>query len=96
MDNKYDEQEERVVQADEARVNVTFGGQNGDLPDPVNYNASDTDIRRWVTEAVRGGSVPGLRRNVGADFNDFVIDRFSASEQRPYNLIQVRPKTPFG
>ena len=94
IDNK--DQEQLEVRADEARVNVTFGGQNGDLPDPVNFNASDPDIRRWVTEAVRGGSVPGLRRNVGADFTDFVVDRFNASEQRPYNLIQVRPKTPFG
>lgn len=97
MDNKFDENQEQMeIRADEARVNITFGGQNGDLPDPVNYNASDTDIRRWAAEAVRGGSVPGLRRNVGADFSDYVVDRFAANEQRPFNLIQLRPKTPFG
>jgi hypothetical protein len=25
-----------------------------------------------------------------------VVDRFAATDVRPYNLIQLRPKTPFG
>jgi hypothetical protein len=49
-----------------------------------------------VTEAVRNGGVPGLDPAADADFADYVIDRFEASEARPYNLLQVRPKTPFG
>jgi hypothetical protein len=80
----------------EARVNITYGGKNGDLPDPVFFQSTDGDVKNWVTEAVRNGSVPGLDAAAGADFGDFVIDRFAASEARPYNLIQVRPKTPFG
>lgn len=84
------------ILATEARVNVTFGGNNGDLPDPVAFDATDADIRQWVTEAVQTGGVPGIAANEGADFADFVVDRFAASEARPYNLIQVRPKTPFG
>lgn len=59
-------------------------------------HASDADIRRWVTEAVRGGGVPGIRADAGADFGDFVIDRFGPSETRAFSLVQVRPKTPFG
>ena len=80
----------------EARVNVTYGGTNGDLPDLVNFDATDGDIKQWVTEAVRSGGVPGIQADGAADFRDFVIDRFAANETRPYNLIQLRPKTPFG
>lgn len=80
----------------EARVNITYGGKNGDLPDAVFFNATDADVKAWVTEAVRAGSVPGLDAAPDANFADFVIDRFTANETRPYNLFQVRPKTPFG
>ncbi len=84
------------IRPEEARVNVTYGGKNGDLPDPVHYDSTDGDIRGWVTEAVRGGNIPGIDADQGADFQDFVVDRFSANDARPHNLIQVRPKTPFG
>lgn len=84
------------IKENEARVNITYGGKNGDLSDPVFFQSTDGDVKTWVTEAVRAGSVPGLDAAANADFADFVIDRFAASEARPYNLIQVRPKTPFG
>jgi hypothetical protein len=84
------------MEENQARVNVTYAGQNGDLPDPVNFDATDGDVRQWVTEAVRGGGIPGIPASPDADFRDFVIDRFEANETRPYRLLQVRPKTPFG
>lgn len=84
------------VRMDEARVNITWAGQNGDLPDAVRYDAPADDLRGWVTEAVRFGHVPGIGADRTADFSDFVIDRFAANPTRPYNLIQIRPKTPFG
>lgn len=84
------------IKAYEARVNVTWMGQNGDLPDPVSFDAPDAQVRRWVTEAVRSGNVPGIRTDGRAVFHDFVVDRFGATATRPYNLIQIRPKTPFG
>jgi hypothetical protein len=80
----------------DARVNITYAGNNGDLPDLVNFDATDGDIRQWITEAVQGGGVPGIPASPNADFKDFVIDRFTATDVRPYNLISVRPKTPFG
>lgn len=83
------------IRDDEARVNVTWKGQNADLPDPVNYDASEADVKRWITEAVHNG-VPGIEADPRADFTDFVVDRYPPNEQRPYNLIQIRPKTPFG
>ena len=63
---------------------------------PVSFDATDGDIRQMVTEAVRSGSVPGILADSTADFTDFVVDRFDATEARPNKLISVRPKTPFG
>jgi len=79
-----------VMEADMARLNVTYNGANGDLPDPVTRDASDADIKRWATEAVRAGSVPGIPADPNADFTDFVVDRF------PVARVMIRPKTPFG
>lgn len=80
----------------QARVNITYKGENGDLPDAIFFDATDGDIKTWVTEAVRTGSVPGIPADVTADFADFVVDRFAANAERDYALVQIRPKTPFG
>jgi hypothetical protein len=85
-----------MIAANEARVNITWARQNGDLPDSVSVDATDGDVSQWVTEAVRNGDVPGIGADPAADFRDFVIDRFTANETRPFNVIHVRPKTPFG
>lgn len=85
-----------IIQDNEARVNITWRGQNGDLPDPVNFDAPDSELLQWITEAVRNGDVPGIQADPNADFTDFVVDRFTANEARPHSLIQLRPKTPFG
>jgi len=85
-----------TIQAHQARVNITWRGHNGDLPDPVTREASLHEILQWVTEAVQHGDVPGIPADMQADFRDFVVDRFAATAARPYHLIQVRPKTPFG
>ena len=86
----------RGIGADEARCNITFAGSNGDLPDPVSRDAADGDIKQWVTEAVRGGNIPGIAASPDADFTDFVVERFPPTEARPFSMISVRPKTPFG
>lgn len=85
-----------LIAANEARVNVTWAGENGDLVDPVSVDATDADVRQWVTEAVRTGGVAGVPADAAADFHNFVIDRFAPNDIRPFNLIQLRPKTPFG
>lgn len=87
---------EVVPAPDQATVNITYQGQNGDLPDAVLFDVSDAEVKRMVTEAVRGGDVPGIQAIPGADFNDFVVDRFNATDDQPVNRIFVRPKTPFG
>jgi hypothetical protein len=84
------------LQNTEARVNVTYGGQNGDLPDPVFFDSSDGDVKGFITEAVREGTIPGIAADANADFADFVVDRFGPTDDRPHNLIQLRPKTAYG
>jgi len=83
------------MEAYEARLNVTYKGQNGDLPDPVTYDATDGDVRAWVTEAVRAGTVPGINADPNADFRDYVVDRFPAEGDLP-NRLMIRPKTAYG
>jgi hypothetical protein len=85
-----------VIQPHEARVNITFGGNNGDLPDPVRADASDQEIRTWVSEALRSGTVPGLPAADDPDLDGFVVERNAPTDVRPYQLIQVRPKTAYG
>ncbi len=84
------------MENDEAKVNVTYQGQNGDLNDPVYAEGSDAEIKTWVCEALQSGSVAGVGVHTNADLADFVVDRYQPTEERPYTLIQVRPKAPFG
>lgn len=84
------------MEDNQARLNITVSGENGDLPDPVFFDAADGDIKTWATEAIQNGSVPGIPADENADFTDFVVDRFASNAEREYNLIQLRPKTPFG
>jgi len=84
------------INQDQARLGVTWSGQYGELPDLVFYNSADSDIRQFATEAVRGGSIPGIQSDQTVSFQDFVIERFPSTVDRPYNLLQLRPKTPFG
>lgn len=85
-----------VLPANQARVNVTYEGANGELPDPVLYDSTDGDVKGWITEALRTGGVPGIPAYPTANIADYVVDRFAATEERPYNFIMIRPKTPFG
>lgn len=84
------------MEAYEARVNVTYNGQNGDLADPVLFESTPEQVLAIVTEAVRTGSVPGIPADTTADFEGFVVDRYALNEAIDYNRIFVRPKVPFG
>ena len=86
---------DNIIQDNEAKVNITWAGQNGDLPDPVSYDAANGDIFQWAAEAIRNGDVPGIAADTNVNFQDFVVDRFNAKDDEP-NKIVLRPKTPFG
>lgn len=90
-----------MIQAHEARVNVTYNGQNFELPDPVHFAAGDGDIKGWVAEAIRTGSIAGVQADPNVNLQNYMVDRFDAPAQpvpgqRDYNLIQLRPKTAYG
>jgi len=80
----------------EARLNVTFNGQNGDMPAPVPFNASDQELRAWAFEALANGDIPGIARMPRMNDATMVVDRFPATDTIPYNRIFLRPQTPFG
>jgi len=84
------------IQEGFAKLNVTFSGFNGELPDPVPYDADDATLRRMAEESIRGGYIPGIQADPNADLTDFVVDRFPATADVNYNRIFVRPKVPFG
>lgn len=84
------------LMAHEARVNITYNGRNGDLAEPVPFDASDRQIKEWVREAVTGGSIPGVAVRGRVDLSHFVVDRFRSNGTTPYNRIFLRPSTPFG
>lgn len=85
-----------VIEQDQARLSITWDGQHGDLPDPVLFDSTDGDVRGIASEAVRTGGVPGIRADANVNFTNFVVERFSSTEDRPYNLVMLRPKVEFG
>jgi len=87
--------EGEVVNNDMARLNITWSGTNGDLPDLVPFHVDDAEMKRMATEAIESGYIPGIDAGT-ADLSDFVVDRFPANEQVRENRVFIRPKTPFG
>jgi hypothetical protein len=85
-----------AIRDDEATLNITWAGQNGDLEDPIPFDAPDLVLRALAMEAVRTGGVPGIIEDINANFEGFVVDRYPATTEKPYNRVFVRPKTAFG
>lgn len=79
---------------EEAILNITYDGQQGELGDMVPYDTTDAEIKRIAGEAVANGDVTGITATE-ADFTDFIVDRFPARDGLP-NRLSLRPKTPFG
>jgi len=85
------------IRADQAVLNITWAGQNGDNPDAVLYDSSDVEILRIAQEGIRAGYVPGIKMDATAELKDFVVDRFPATADPPMpSRLIIRPKTPFG
>lgn len=87
--------DEMIIGMHEAKLNVSIGGEQGDLDDPVNYDATDDEVRRWATEAIRAGNIRGISARSDADFTDYRVDRIDAKDGLP-NRLSLRPKTPYG
>lgn len=78
-----------------ARLNITHGGNNGDLNDPIPVDMSDAEVLRIAEESIGNGSIAGIPA-APIRLTDYVVDRFAPNEGRPWALVQLRPKTPFG
>lgn len=87
---------QQALAEDQALLNITWSGENGDLADPVPQGSSDADIKRMAAEAVQGGDVIGISADTNVDFDDFVVERFPANDDYPFARIMLRPKTPYG
>jgi hypothetical protein len=87
---------EEALDASMAKLTITINGQQGDLPDLVSYDSTDGDIKQVAEESVRAGYIPGIDADQDAEFGDFVVDRFPARDDVPFNRLALRPKTPFG
>ena len=86
----------QAIPAHMARLNITWNGSNGDLPDLVPYDAGDADLKRIAAEGIGAGYIPGIDAARRIDLGDFVVDRFPATGEVGVNRIFIRPKTPFG
>jgi len=78
-----------------ALLNITWNGQNGDLKDEVDFDATDAAVVAWATEAVLAGDVDGIAADPNVNFRNFVVQRFTARDDKP-DRIHLRPKVPFG
>lgn len=78
-----------------AQLNITYAGQQGNLPDLLPFDLDDTEIKRIAREALTQG-IPGINPVAGVDLKDFMIDRFPSRPDMPANRLSLRPKTPFG
>lgn len=85
-----------ALNEDEATLNITWGGENGNLSEPIPFDATNDDIKSWASEAVSHGNVAGIAEDTSVDFGDFEVDRYRANAEKPYNSVFLRPKTPFG
>jgi hypothetical protein len=84
------------MQPHEARLNITWNNQNGDLPDPVNFDSGEGEIIAMAQEAIRQGGIPGIDRDINANLAGFKLDRFPAKDDRPWHSLALRPKVQFG
>jgi len=88
--------EAMVPAPDMAKLTITYNGQQGDLPDLIPYDAADADVKQMAFESLSNGYIPGIDAVADAQLTDFVVDRFPARDDVPFNRLSLRPKTPFG
>ena len=80
----------------DARLNVTYAGQNGDLPDSVDFDTSDAALITMATEALQTGGIPGIDADASASLSGYQVERFPAKDDNPIHKVVLRPKTSFG
>ncbi len=84
------------VNPTEAKVNLTWSGQNYDLSDPVPYDISEATLKAALSEIIRSGGDGIPADQDVAMLANYVVMRHEPTATRPYRLISIRPKTEFG
>jgi hypothetical protein len=79
-----------------ARLNITWNGANGELPDRVPRDASDEELKQMAAEALETGYVPGIPEVQDLDLTHYVVHRTAPSAEVPDPYLFVTPKTPVG
>lgn len=80
---------------DYAKLNITYAGEQGDLPAPIPFDIDDDEVRRIAAEAIRAGTVPGIDADPTASLDGFIVKPYGARDGLP-NRIVIRPATPYG
>lgn len=75
-----------------ARLEVTWGGRRGELPEPVPFDATELELKGMAWQAIVEGRIPDIPADPAADLDGFVVDRIDGEVPR----VSVRPKIPFG
>jgi len=73
---------------------IALDGELGESPDLVPYDAPEEDIRTWATEAISGGTIPGIDPQE-VDLTNYKVRRLPAKDGLP-DRVMVRPKTEVG
>lgn len=74
-----------------ARMEVVWGGRVGTLPEPVDFDATELELKGMAWQAIAEGRVQGVPADPGVDLEGYVVDRLDGEDLRVF----VRPKTPF-
>lgn len=74
-------------------LEVTWNGQQGELPEPVPWEATELELKGMAWQALAEGRVRGVAADPSVDLEGFVVDWIEEDGMR---RIAVRPKTPFG
>lgn len=78
-----------------AILNVTYNGQQGDLPDDVPFDLTTPEVIDMAEEGIKSGSILGIDADPEATLQGFKVERYPAKDDKPNRLV-VRPSVPFG
>ena len=81
-----------VVREPNARLNVTINGQNGDLPDPVSFDATEGDIRQVAAEAIQTGYIPGIDADPNVDLTDPNLGAADIGDDTAERVHRIQPR----
>ena len=76
-------------------LSVIIGALSADLPLDWSVDPTDWDVRRFASEAIRGGALRGVETTASPSemFEAYVVDRFTSPDGQRH--IYLRPSGAF-